>query len=77
MYPVPVRVHSSEPPHTGDLVTDTKAREVRCDCGDVGYAESELHLRDWFVARRKELENGTGDLDGSIGAKILPVKLVA
>lgn len=66
MYPVTVRVCSPEPPHTGDLVTDTEAREVRCDYGDVGYAESELHLCDWFVACRKELENGTGIADMTV-----------
>lgn len=59
MYPVAVRVHRPEPPRTGDLVFDAKAGEFRCDGYDIVDAESELHLRDWSVARRKELKNGT------------------
>lgn len=66
MYPVAVRVPSAEPPRAGDLVFDAKAGEFRRDCGDIGYAESELHPCDWSAARRKELKNGTGLTDVTV-----------
>lgn len=67
MHPITVWVGSPEPPHTGDVVSDTNAREFRCDCGDIGDAESELHPRDWSVARRKKLKNGPGLSDLTVG----------
>lgn len=60
MHPITVRIRGSEPPHTGDLVSDTKTCEFRCDCADVGHYESELHPGDRSVPRRKKLKNGTG-----------------
>lgn len=46
MHPITVRVGGPEPPHTGDLVLGTKARKSRGDCGDIGYAKSQLHPGD-------------------------------
>lgn len=46
MHPVTVWISSAEPPNTGDLVSNSKAGEGRCDFGDIGYAKSELHSGD-------------------------------
>lgn len=66
MHPITVRIRSPEPPLTGNLVCNTKAGEFRCDSGDIGDPESELHPRDWLVARGKELKNRSGLTDMTV-----------
>ncbi|ORJ52607.1 hypothetical protein [Mycobacterium simiae] len=66
MYPVTIPVFSPEPPHTGDFEIEAQARKFRRDCGDIGYAEPELHFCNWPAPGRKKLKDSAGLADMTV-----------